>query len=55
LIWDRKETKSATFYYKSNSSVLLRRSQEKKKKDLRKNLGSCAGAVAEPIVKLIQF
>src|SRR5664280_304890 len=26
LIWDRKETKSATFYYKFNSSVLLRRS-----------------------------
>ena len=28
MIWDRKETKSATFYYKFNSSVLLRRSQE---------------------------
>ena len=26
MIWDKKETKSATYYYKFNSSVLLRRS-----------------------------
>ena len=31
MIWDRKETKSATFYYKFNSSVLLRRSHIKVK------------------------